>query len=123
MEVRRASGWMTVVAVVLASTAGATPVLQRKALAAGFPATDCRYCHTFDTAHMQDRARQLGISTTNCVACHGARLPKAGPGLMNHRGMWLLSERKKRQNAPDVDVRWLKGYVTPSPGTERGKRP
>lgn len=93
---------------------GATPVVQRKALEAGFPAQDCRYCHTFDTGHMRERAKKLGLPSSNCGGCHGARLPKSGLALMNTRGRWLVKEKASRK-ADAVDVRWLKDYVEPSP--------
>jgi hypothetical protein len=105
---------LAVIALLPLPTARATPNLQRKASEGGFPATGCRYCHTFDTDHMRERARKMGIPSGNCGACHGKNLPKSGLALMNARGQWLLVE-KQRRKAGAVDVQWLKDYVEPSP--------
>jgi mono/diheme cytochrome c family protein len=91
----------------------ATVALQEEATKAGYPAQNCSYCHSFDSDHMKARALQLGISTHNCVACHGGKLPRKGPALFNPRGRWLLEE-KARQKAERVDVTWLKAYVAPA---------
>ena len=108
---------------VLASSASATPPLERRAKEAGFPATDCLYCHSFDTKHMEGKAKELGTSPMNCGACHGARLPKSGKDLFNDRGRWLLGEKARRQ-AKEVDVQWLKDYRTgPSPSPSPTPRP
>lgn len=103
-----------------AARASATPPLQKKAKAAGFPASDCVYCHTFDVNHMRDRARTLGISNMNCVSCHGDRLPKMGVALYNERGRFLLAQKIERQ-AKEVDVEWLKDYVEKGEPKEKKK--
>jgi hypothetical protein len=100
----------------LTTVAAATPPIEKRAKEAGFPATDCQYCHSFDQKHMADKAKAMGISPLNCQACHAARLPKSGTDLFNDRGKWLVAE-KTRRNAKDVDVNWLKDYVPPSPQT------
>jgi hypothetical protein len=85
------------------------PRMQAEAKALGFPATDCKYCHSFDTGHMHDRARAMGISNLNCVACHGGQLPRMGRGLFNERGQWLVDE-KRRRRAKTMDMSWLAAY-------------
>jgi hypothetical protein len=100
-----------------ADRALATIRLQREALGAGFPAANCGYCHSFDREHMQKKAREMGLNTTNCMVCHGDRLPKSGADLMNDRGKWLLAEKTKRKAAV-VDMVWLKTYVEPSPAAK-----
>jgi hypothetical protein len=65
----------------------AEPLLVKQAKDAGFPAQNCRYCHT-------------------------SALPKKEgfkPEELNDRGTWLIAEKKKR-NAPKVDLSWLKEY-------------
>ncbi len=99
--------------------AGATVHIRELAQAAGYPAQECSYCHSFSLAHMREQARKVGIQTMNCTACHGNRLPKQGLALFNERGRWLLAE-KKRRNAVVVDPKWLQGYVAPSPSPSTG---
>jgi hypothetical protein len=93
------------------ASAPATPPLENKAKQAGFPAENCSYCHSFDTDHMRERARSLGMEDNlNCMGCHGAKLPKMGAKLFNPRGLYLVG-RKIKTRARQVDVRWLKDYV------------
>ncbi len=87
----------------------ATPPIQRRAAERGFPAKGCAHCHTFDTDHMAEKARKLGIKPGDCHACHGTRLPKWGAALFNERGKWLVVE-KERLKAESVDPAWLKDY-------------
>jgi len=106
--------WSGVVAVALLVAGGtlagtvvrAIPRMQKEAKALGFPANDCKYCHSFDTAHMQQKARALGINNMNCGGCHGRELPRIGKGLFNERGQWLVDEKRRRQ-VEKVDVAWL----------------
>src|SRR5262245_7735311 len=102
----------------MAGPASATPPLLAKAKEAGYPATDCSYCHTFDMNHMRDKAREAGISNMNCQLCHGRQLPKQGDALFNSRGRYLRSEKERRKQST-VDVAWLAGYVQPSPAPAR----
>jgi hypothetical protein len=97
-----------------APPAGATPPIQRHARAAGYPASDCTYCHAFTMDHMRQKAIEMKIAPMNCYACHGNRLPKSGKALFNPRGQWLVDQKHARQ-ASDVDVAWLKDYVPASP--------
>ena len=101
--------------------AGATPPLERKAKAAGYPATDCTYCHAFTMDHMNKKALEMHIAPMNCNACHGHQLPLRGSALYNDRGRWLLAE-KRRLQVEEVDVTWLRSYA-PSPSPSPGARP
>jgi cytochrome c551/c552 len=108
--------------VLVAAAAGATPPLEKSAKKAGFPADSCQYCHTFDTTHMEAKARQMGISPMNCGACHGSQLPKTGPSFFNERGKWLVGE-KVRRKVKDIDVKWLKDYRTDASAPPGNRRP
>lgn len=68
----------------LSGTSSATLVIQKKAKEAGFPATNCQYCHV-------------------------EKLPKKDAVSHNERGQWLKAEKAKR-NAAEVDPAWLKDY-------------
>ena len=68
----------------ISGASSATMDIQKKAKAAGFPATDCMYCHT-------------------------EKMPKKGAAVENERGKWLVAEKAKRQ-AKEVDPAWLKDY-------------
>lgn len=72
------------VGMLLSGVSSATLDIQKKAKAAGFPATDCMYCHT-------------------------EKMPKKGSAAENDRGQWLVAEKAKRQ-AKEVDPAWLKDY-------------
>jgi hypothetical protein len=72
---------------VLGGVASATMPLQKKAKEAGFPATNCQYCHV-DKLPKKDKA---------------AHEP-------NDRGKWLIAQ-KEAKKAKEVDVTWLKDYV------------
>ena len=114
MDRSKLGGVIALAGVLALPMLGATPVLQRKAVEAGFPAQDCLYCHTFDVHHMRERAKKMGLPSSNCGGCHGSRLPKSGLALMSARGRWLVAE-KARRKADVVDVGWLKAYVEPRP--------
>ena len=89
----------------------ATTPLQKQAKEAGFPADNCSYCHSFDSDHMRERARSLGLEDNlDCGRCHGSRLPKMGAKLFNPRGLYLVG-RKLAARTREVDVKWLKDYV------------
>lgn len=62
------------------------------------------------TLPMQKRAKELGIAgVTDCMSCHGEKLPKKGASTLNDRGKWLVAEKEKR-GAKEIDVAWLKDY-------------
>lgn len=52
------------------------------------------------------KAKALGYPADNCSYCH--RSPSGGSG-WNERGRWLIEEKRRRE-AVQVDVRWLKDY-------------
>ena len=74
------AGWMT-----LTSVSNATLPMQKKAKEAGFPATNCQYCHV-------------------------EKLPKKGAVSHNERGKWLIDQKAKK-GAKEVDPAWLKDYT------------
>lgn len=61
------------------------------------------------TLPMQKAAKEAGFAVTNCLYCHGEKLPKKGAVTHNDRGNWLLAEKDKRK-AKEIDVNWLKDY-------------
>lgn len=65
---------------------------------------------TSATLPMQKKAKELGIAgVTDCMSCHGEKLPKKGASTLNDRGKWLVAEKVKR-GAKEIDVAWLKDY-------------
>jgi hypothetical protein len=63
------------------------------------------------TLPMQKKAKELGIAgVTDCLSCHGEKMPKKGAMTLNDRGKWLMAEKEKR-GAKEVDVAWLKDYT------------
>lgn len=52
------------------------------------------------------KAKALGYPAENCSYCH--RAPQGGTG-WNARGQWLIEEKKRRE-AEQVDVKWLRDY-------------
>lgn len=62
------------------------------------------------TMQMQKAAKEAGFAeATNCMYCHGEKLPKKDAHTFNERGKWLQAEKDKRK-AKEVDVAWLKEY-------------
>ena len=57
------------------------------------------------------QAKEAGYPATNCLYCHTEKLPKKehAKEQLNDRGKWLLAQMEKH-NAKDVDVTWLKDY-------------
>jgi mono/diheme cytochrome c family protein len=66
------------------------------------------------TIEIQKKAKEAGVEATNCLYCHGEKLPKKDAHTFNDRGKWLKAEKDKRK-AKVVDVSWLKEYVAPKP--------
>jgi hypothetical protein len=97
-----------------APRAAATVRIQQEAVSNGFPATNCNYCHTFDSDHMKDAAKKKGLSRLDCLACHGRRLPKSGASVLNDRGRFLVAVRRHLR-VDRVDGAWLKKYGDPAP--------
>jgi hypothetical protein len=61
------------------------------------------------TMDLQKKAKEAGFPATNCQYCHNEKLPKKDAATHNERGTWLKNEKAKR-NAKDVDPAWLKDY-------------
>ena len=64
------------------------------------------------TAEMQKKAKAAGFPATGCLYCHGEKLPKKGAVTHNDRGKFLIAEKEKRK-AKEIDCTWLKDYVEP----------
>jgi len=90
--------------------ASATVEMQNQAKKLGFAITNCLDCHAspHSAEVMKKKAKDLKMANGNCLACHGANIPAA----LNHRGDWLLSE-KRRRKANECDMAWLKDYKEP----------
>jgi mono/diheme cytochrome c family protein len=91
-------------------TVRATVEMQNQAKKLGFPLKNCVYCHASPHAveKMKETASELHIREGNCVLCHGADIPIT----LNDRGEWLVAEKKRRQ-ADEFDMAWLKDYKEP----------
>ena len=110
-----------------APKATATDQMQKQAKALGFPIADCLDCHASPHSKelMEKRAESVGFLLHNCSGCHGTKVPRT----LNDRGSWLVGE-KKRRNAPEFDMAWLKDYVpapadakpTPKPAPKAEKK-
>lgn len=61
------------------------------------------------TLPIQKKAKEAGFPATNCLYCHNEKLPKKDAVTHNDRGNWLIAEKAKR-NAKEVDPAWLKDY-------------
>jgi hypothetical protein len=61
------------------------------------------------TLPIQKKAKEAGFPATNCLYCHNEKLPKKDAVTHNDRGKWLLAEKDKRA-AKEVDPAWLKDY-------------
>jgi hypothetical protein len=57
------------------------------------------------------QAKEAGYPATNCLYCHTEKLPKKehAKEQLNDRGKWLLAQMEAKK-AKDVDVNWLKDY-------------
>ena len=64
------------------------------------------------TMKMQTDARKAGFEIKSCLDCHNERLPKKDNVTENHRGQWLVDQKKER-GAEEIDVAWLKDYKEP----------
>jgi len=64
------------------------------------------------TLDMQKKAKAAGFPATNCLYCHGEKLPKKGAVTHNDRGKFLIAEKEKHK-AKEIDFSWLKEYVEP----------
>jgi hypothetical protein len=64
------------------------------------------------TVPMMKQAKAAGVQATDCLYCHGEKMPKKEASTLNDRGKWLMAEKDKRK-AKEVDGAWLKDYVEP----------
>ena len=64
------------------------------------------------TLDMQKKAKAAGFPATNCLYCHGEKMPKKGAVTHNDRGKFLIAEKEKRK-AKAIDMAWLKEYSEP----------
>jgi len=57
------------------------------------------------------QAKDAGFPATNCLYCHTEKLPKKEQAKeqLNDRGKWLVAQMAKH-NTKEVDVTWLKDY-------------
>ena len=103
-----------------APTLLATDQMQKQAKALGFTINDCLDCHASPHSKelMEKRAENVGFLLHNCSGCHGTKVPRT----LNDRGSWLVSE-KKRRNAAEFDMVWLKDYVPPSADAKAAPKP
>ena len=85
--VRLAIGWGCALSLLTGTVASAEPLWVRQAKELGFPAQNCRYCHT-TAVPRKDAFR---------------------PDELNDRGRWLL-QQKEHHGAKAVDLRWLREY-------------
>lgn len=64
------------------------------------------------------KAKALGYPADSCSYCH--RSPSGGNS-WNERGKWLIEEKRRRE-ADQVDVRWLRDYKpVAASGRDEGK--
>ena len=60
---------------------------------------------------IQKNAKEAGYPATNCLYCHNEKLPVKGKAVShNERGTFLVKQ-KEAKKAKEVDVAWLKDYV------------
>jgi hypothetical protein len=64
------------------------------------------------TLAIQKKAKEAGFPATNCLYCHNEKLPKKGATTHNDRGTFLTAEKEKAK-VKEVDVTWLKNYKEP----------
>jgi len=62
------------------------------------------------TLPIQKKAKEAGFPATNCQYCHVEKLPKKGAASHNERGKWLIAQKEKKA-AKEVDPAWLKDYT------------
>jgi hypothetical protein len=60
---------------------------------------------------IQKKAKEAGYPATNCLYCHNEKLPVKGKTVThNERGTYLVKQKEARK-AKEVDAAWLKDYV------------
>jgi hypothetical protein len=68
------------------------------------------------TLPLQKKAKEAGFPATNCQYCHVEKLPVKGKVTHNERGAFLVKIRdekkaKEDKKANEIDVAWLKEFV------------
>ena len=61
------------------------------------------------TLPIQKQAKEAGVPASNCLYCHGEKVPKKDAVTHNDRGNWLIKVKEKRK-AKAIDGAWLKDY-------------
>ena len=56
------------------------------------------------------KAKEAGFPATNCLYCHNEKLPMKGKVTHNERGTFLVKQ-KEAKKAKEVDVACLKDFV------------
>ena len=60
---------------------------------------------------LQKQAKEAGYPATNCLYCHNEKLPVKGKAVShNERGTYLVKQKEARK-AKEIDVAWLKDFV------------
>jgi hypothetical protein len=62
------------------------------------------------TMPIQKKAKEAGFPATNCLFCHNEKMPAKGKVTNNERGTFLITQ-KEAKKAKEVDVAWLKDFV------------
>jgi hypothetical protein len=62
------------------------------------------------TLPIQKKAKEAGYPSTNCQYCHVEKLPVKGKVTHNERGAYLVKVKEEKK-AKEIDVAWLKDFV------------
>ena len=63
------------------------------------------------TMPLQKSAKEAGFPATNCLYCHNEKLPVKGKAVShNERGTYLVKQ-KDAKKVKEIDVAWLKDFV------------
>ena len=62
------------------------------------------------TMPIQKKVKEAGFPATNCLYCHNERLPAKGKVTHSARGEFLVKQ-KEAKKVKEVDVAWLKDFV------------
>ena len=62
------------------------------------------------TLKIHKEAKAAGFPATNCLYCHGEKLPTKTKVSHNERGDFLI-KMKETKKAKEIDVAWLKDFV------------
>ncbi len=61
------------------------------------------------TLKLQTAAKKAGFPATNCLYCHNEKMPAKGKVTQNDRGTYLVQQKDKRK-PNEIDVAWLKDF-------------